>query len=418
MIFINQDLRVGEIRERLERMTAWHEVIRGRLPVLEGALIIEEFLTPEARQHIEGQVYSSGTDLATVYRTGRTGFGDNEINITEADEQVPLIGELRREIDDFLGQIFPGSLSAHAFQLRELTPKASGHSRHVDYERGFDVHEKDGERYGLTSLSLSLPISWNEGRAPTFVMETGSGDFKQHTPGSLAIFGPCIFHSHPPTTDFEKPYLWLVTQAFFKTPLESSGLRPERRPPIVDSRTTTETHAAASPLAAWVSGVVGHHAMDKVLLESESRIRRAYRELLSGYEMEPGKILNEVERVESYSGLVVERGIHFTSFCGHHFLPFHGTIDVAYEPGNVITGLGKIPRLVQAFARRLQLQEFLVRDIALQIANSLKAKGVYVEARALHLCIHARGPSAPGAETVCSFGTGTLENESRRSFFR
>ena len=390
--FINPEVTADEVRERLAPLLVEHEVPEvGRVPVLDGAIVIDDFLTPEARQHIEGQVYSSGADLDRVYRTSRTGYGDNELNITEADRQIPLLGELRAELDAFLRRIFPGTLRTHAFQLRELTPKASGHSRHVDYEKGFDVIEKKGQKQALTSLSLSLPITWNDGRAPTFIMETKGGGVQQWQPGSLAIFGPQIYHSHPPTTDFAQPYLWLVTQAFFRSPFHAAE------------------EQAGGTIASWAASFLDDRRAIEILAVSEDRIRLAYTELLSGYSTDPAKVLNEVERVESYPGIVVERGIHFTSICGHHFLPFHGTIDVAYEPNRVITGLGKIARLVRVLSRRLQLQEDLIREIAQQIVSSLDAKGACIVARARHLCIHSRGPMSPGSETVCTYAVGSLE---------
>ena len=394
--FIDPKLDVDRLRESLASRSVHHEVPGiGNVPVLDGAVVVADFLTPEARQHIEGQVYSSGTNLAEVYKTSRTGYGDNELNITEADRQIPLIGELRAELDSLLERIFPGEITAHALQLRELTPKASGHSRHVDYEKGFDVMKKDGRQRALTSLSLSLPISWNDGRAPVFIMETAEGKVLQGDPGSLAIFGPQIYHSHPPTTDFDKPYLWLVTQAFFRDPFE------------------VRSSAGEGTLASWASRFLKDRAALETLEVSERRIQRAYAEILSGYEVDPTTILNEVERVESYSGVVVERDIQFTSLCGHHFLPFYGTIDVAYEPNEVITGLGKIPRLVRALSRRLQLQELLIQEIAEQIMSSLDAKGACVVARANHLCIHSRGPLSPGSQTVCTYAVGSLESHYR-----
>jgi GTP cyclohydrolase I len=404
--FINSELPIDKIKQQLSRMIVPHDAEGVRVPVLEGAIVIDDFLTPEARQQLEGHVYSSGFDLNAVYKTSRTGFGDNELNITEADRQIPLFANLRVELDAFLSKLFDGEITTHTMQLRELTPKSSGHSRHVDYERAFDVVERSSEKYAITSVSLSLPISWNDGRAPVFIMETSAGNVDQAKPGSLAIFGPTIFHAHPPTTDFVKPYLWLVTQAFFKLPIASGAKSDQQKekPPV-----TVSPAAESCSVAQWARNIVTNaHALE-LLQNSETRIRRAYKELLSGYEIDPATILNEVEHVTDYKGIVVEEEIHFTSLCGHHFLPFHGTVDVCYEPNEIITGIGKLPRLVQAFSRRLQLQEDLVRDIAQEISTRLNAKGVLVTARAVHLCIHGRGPLAPGSRTVCTYAMGTLE---------
>src|SRR5262249_20216382 len=117
-------------------------------------------------------------------------------------------------------------------------------------------------------------------------------------------------------------------------------------------------------MADWVAQITGDRAPLKDMREWEHRIVAAYSELLDGYKADIPAILNDIARVRKHPGLVLEQGINFTSISYHHFLPFFGTIDVAYEPGEVITGLGRIVELVQALAHRLQIQEFLVRDMA------------------------------------------------------
>jgi GTP cyclohydrolase I len=153
----------------------------------------------------------------------------------------------------------------------------------------------------------------------------------------------------------------------------------------------------------------------KDLREWEHRIVAAYSELLDGYKADVNAILNDIAHVRDHPGLVMEQGINFTSICYHHFLPFFGTIDVAYEPGTIITGLGRIVELVQALAHRLQIQEFLVRDIAETIAARIKAKGVFVRSRAVHLCVHSRGPSDHTMETVCTYAVGSFQSIERQA---
>src|SRR5947208_13959710 len=128
----------------------------------------------------------------------------------------------------------------------------------------------------------------------------------------------------------------------------------------------------------WVDKVAVDKAPRNDLGEWEHRIVAAYSELLDGYKADISAILNDIARVRKHPGLVLEQGINFTSICYHHFLPFFGTIDVAYEPGEVITGLGRIVELIQALAHRLQIQEFLVRDIAETIQERIGARGVFV----------------------------------------
>src|SRR5438046_859232 len=168
-------------------------------------------------------------------------------------------------------------------------------------------------------------------------------------------------------------------------------------------------------LADWIEKVAGDRAPLKDLREWEHRIVAAYSELLEGYQADIGAILNDIARVRDHPGLVLEQGINFTSVCYHHFLPFYGTIDVAYEPAEVITGLGRIVELVQALAHRLQIQEFLVRDIAETIRERIKAKGVFVRSRAVHLCVRSRGPIDHTMETVCTYAVGSFAAVERQA---
>jgi len=144
--------------------------------------------------------------------------------------------------------------------------------------------------------------------------------------------------------------------------------------------------------------------------EGEKRIVKAYKELLQGYEQDPSTILKTTRPVtEPHHGLVSIKNVNFYSLCGHHFLPFFGKVDIVYEPGEKIIGLGKFPRLVQIYAKRFQIQEDLVKDIAEEIMRSGKAKGVYVTATARHMCMCSRGPSDDTVETSTTYGLGTLE---------
>lgn len=145
--------------------------------------------------------------------------------------------------------------------------------------------------------------------------------------------------------------------------------------------------------------------------EAEPRIRKAYTELLSGYRIDPSKLLKttrELTAGEKYTGTVTVRDINYFSICAHHFLPFFGKIDITYQPGQIIVGLGKLPRLVQAYSRRFQIQEDLVKEIAEEIMTSGKALGVRVKATGRHMCMCSRGPSDHTAETDTEFSLGTL----------
>lgn len=167
-----------------------------------------------------------------------------------------------------------------------------------------------------------------------------------------------------------------------------------------------------SALAGWIKSLVPPSAAPSVEVVSEDRITRAYRELLCGYEIDLDSILNETVRVDGHSGLVRVTDLDYVSMCLHHFLPFFGTVTVVYQPRHIITGLGKIARLVRAASRRFQLQELLVKDIAQAMATRLDPIGVFVEATGSHLCMHGRGPLAFRAQTRCSYGLGIFDGQS------
>jgi len=149
----------------------------------------------------------------------------------------------------------------------------------------------------------------------------------------------------------------------------------------------------------------------KKLLLSEDRIKRSFDTLFSGYNLKAEDVLNDVVHVNNYTGIVEVKNINFYSFCEHHFAPFFGTANVYYQPNEIITGLGKIVRLVKdVHARRLQIQELMTKDIAEDMMRILNCKGVFVETTAKHTCICSRGPSDDTSETTITYGLGTLEN--------
>jgi len=151
-----------------------------------------------------------------------------------------------------------------------------------------------------------------------------------------------------------------------------------------------------------------------VLQCSRQRIRKSFNELFSGYSLRAEDVLNDIVHVKNYSGLVTVKDIQFHSFCQHHFLPFFGTALVVYEPRTIITGLGKIVRLVRdVHARRLQIQEVMTKDIAEDMMRVLRAKGVIIVTKAKHLCMCSRGPKDDVAMTTVVYGCGTLTKMAR-----
>jgi GTP cyclohydrolase I len=122
-----------------------------------------------------------------------------------------------------------------------------------------------------------------------------------------------------------------------------------------------------------------------------ARVARAFRFLTGGYEQEPATILNDALFEVSYDEMVVVKDIDFYSLCEHHLLPFFGRVHIAYIPNGKIVGLSKLPRLVEMFSRRLQVQERLTTEIAGTIESVLSPRGVGVVVEAIHLCMMMRG---------------------------
>ncbi|HLW52370.1 MAG TPA: GTP cyclohydrolase I [Candidatus Angelobacter sp.] len=151
--------------------------------------------------------------------------------------------------------------------------------------------------------------------------------------------------------------------------------------------------------------------------DNPGRISRAYRSLLAGYSMHPREILKITIETphDGHHGLVSSDKIPFLAFCAHHFLPFFGQVDIVYEPGTYIIGIGKMPRLVNCRAKRFQLQELLVKQIAEDMMQHAQAKGVYVRSAAHHMCVCYRGPDFATVKNVTTYALGTLEQPGRET---
>lgn len=175
------------------------------------------------------------------------------------------------------------------------------------------------------------------------------------------------------------------------------------------------TKEIGESVVKWVSGIVTEAEAIKLIGEGKERICKAYAEILSGYKVDPSQILKEVKKVDNYQGLICERRIPFMSLCQHHFLPFFGEISIVYEPGESIIGVGKLSRFVQVYAKRLQLQETLIQQIAKAFMKFGRARGVFVLSKAKHLCMYSRGPNDQNAEVVCSYALGSLSHEEKQN---
>ena len=147
---------------------------------------------------------------------------------------------------------------------------------------------------------------------------------------------------------------------------------------------------------------VGEDPEREGLKRTPQRIARMYAELLSGYQMDPAKLVNDALFDVKYDEMVIVRDIEFYSLCEHHMLPFIGRVHVAYIPDGKVLGLSKIPRIVDLYARRLQVQERMTRQIADFIRDVLHPQGVGVVVEALHLCMSMRGVQKHNARLTTS----------------
>jgi GTP cyclohydrolase IA len=153
------------------------------------------------------------------------------------------------------------------------------------------------------------------------------------------------------------------------------------------------------------------------LQKTPERVAKAMQFLTHGYDLDPAEILKSAMFAEEYQQMVIVKDIELYSLCEHHLLPFFGKAHVAYIPNGHIVGLSKIPRIVDAFARRLQVQERLTTQIRDCIEDTLKPLGVAVVIEASHLCMQMRGIQKQNSVTTTSAFTGEFLKDTTRSEF-
>ncbi len=153
------------------------------------------------------------------------------------------------------------------------------------------------------------------------------------------------------------------------------------------------------------------------LKDTPRRVIKSYKELFGGYGMDAKKILGTTFESNGYDQMVICKDIEMFSTCEHHMIPFHGKVHIGYVPGERVVGLSKLARLVEVFARRLQIQEKLTQQIADTLVEVLKPKGVIVVIRAKHMCMCARGINKQHSEMVTSAFKGAFEEGSARAEF-
>lgn len=158
---------------------------------------------------------------------------------------------------------------------------------------------------------------------------------------------------------------------------------------------------------------VGEDPQREGLLRTPDRVARAYAELLSGYRVDPAKLINDAVFTVDYDDMVIVRDIEFYSLCEHHMLPFIGRAHVAYIPVGKVIGLSKIPRIVDMFARRLQVQERMTHQIAGFISEVLQPKGVAVVLEGVHMCSMMRGVKKHESSMTTSAMLGCFRDDPR-----
>jgi GTP cyclohydrolase I len=178
-----------------------------------------------------------------------------------------------------------------------------------------------------------------------------------------------------------------------------------------------EAEAAVRTLLAWA----GEDPNREGLLETPRRVTKAYGEFFAGYEQDPAEVLAKTfKEVGGYDDIVLVKDIPFSSHCEHHMVPFFGKVHIAYLPHDGVVGLSKLARLVEVYARRLQVQENMTAQIIDAVNEHLNPRGAAVMIEAEHMCMSMRGVRAHSASTVTQRFTGVFaeERDERERFYQ
>jgi GTP cyclohydrolase I len=175
----------------------------------------------------------------------------------------------------------------------------------------------------------------------------------------------------------------------------------------------SEIRDGIEPLIEGLLKEIGEDPGRDGLGRTPERVAKAMRFFTQGYEQEPLEILNDALFDVTYDEMVIVKDIDFYSLCEHHLLPFFGRVHVAYIPNGKVVGLSKVPRLVEMFARRLQVQERLTTQIAETLEQVLRPKGVAVVIESIHLCMMMRGVQSQNASAITSSIRGEFEKDSK-----
>jgi GTP cyclohydrolase I len=189
-----------------------------------------------------------------------------------------------------------------------------------------------------------------------------------------------------------------------------------RKRPATRAEAKGVSHPEEDPIARMVQTLLGEIGEDPTrdgLEQTPSRVAKAFRFFTQGYQQNPREVLSEALFDVSYDEMVLVKDIEFYSLCEHHMLPFFGRAHVAYIPNGKVLGLSKVARLVEIFARRLQVQERLTVDVAETIENELSPRGVAVVIEAIHLCMMMRGVQQQNSFAITSSLRGVFQSDSK-----
>jgi GTP cyclohydrolase I len=170
---------------------------------------------------------------------------------------------------------------------------------------------------------------------------------------------------------------------------------------------------ALKAAAHQILELVGEDPSREGLKRTPARYAKALKYLTHGYDLDPAEVLRKAVFTEKYSEMVIVKDIEVFSLCEHHMLPFYGKAHIAYIPDGKIVGLSKLPRVVDCFARRLQVQERLTEQVASTIFEVLKPLGVGVVIEAYHLCMMMRGVEKQSSYTITSCMLGSFREDRR-----
>ena len=196
-------------------------------------------------------------------------------------------------------------------------------------------------------------------------------------------------------------------EAALAAPIEGSGSH------VANGRRSYPDNGKVEDAVRDILVEIGEDPAREGLLGTPDRVHRMYAELTAGYHVDPDRLVNAAIYEVSYSEMVVVKDIPFYSLCEHHLLPFFGTASVAYIPRGRVIGLSKIPRIVEMFARRLQVQERMTQQIADFLNERLGPQGVGVVVEANHLCAVMRGIRKPGTTMTTSAVLGLFRSRDR-----